>query len=110
MSLALLKHSLSYVDIGDLDSLSKSLKEIAREYYQQSCENLESSAASGRIEAQKYTLDQFPNGPGSLRQFWESGDEDRCALSEPDGDRLHYLEFPAAGLQRFRLPEHPGRN
>ena len=24
-------------------------------------------------------------------QFWESGDEDRCALSEPDGDRLHYL-------------------
>jgi two-component system nitrogen regulation sensor histidine kinase NtrY len=91
MSLALLKHSLSYVDIDDLDSLSKSLEGIAREFYQQSCEKLENSAASGGMEAQNYTPDQFQNGPGSLQQFWESGDEDRCALSEPNGDRLHYL-------------------
>ncbi len=91
MSLALLKHSLSYVAMDDLDLLSKSLEGIAREYYQQSCENLEKSAKSGLTEAQRYVPGMFSSGPASLQKFWESGDADRCALSGPDGDRLHYL-------------------
>jgi len=91
ISLALLKHSLSYVGTEDLDLLSKSLEEIAREYYQQSCGDLKKDAASGRIQAQVYASGRFSTGPASLQQFWESAEPDRCILSEPDGDRLHYL-------------------
>jgi two-component system nitrogen regulation sensor histidine kinase NtrY len=91
MSLALLRHSLSYIPTDDLDLLSKSLEGIAREYYQQSCDDLKKDAKSGKIDAQKYTSGQFSSAPPSLQQFWESGEPDRCVLSEPDGDQLYYL-------------------
>jgi two-component system nitrogen regulation sensor histidine kinase NtrY len=91
MSLALLKHSLSYASTDDLDRLSKSLENVGRAYYQQTCEDLKGDAESGRIEAQRFAPGRFSAGPPSLRQFWESGERDRCAPSEPEGDRVHYM-------------------
>ena len=91
LSWALLKHSLSYVATDDLDLLSKSLEGIAREYYQQSCEELKKAAEAGEIKAQIYSPEKFSDGPALLRQFWQDGEKDRCGLSAPAGDRLHYL-------------------
>jgi two-component system, NtrC family, nitrogen regulation sensor histidine kinase NtrY len=91
MSVALLKHSLSYVATDDLDLLSKSLERVAREYYRQSRDDLKEEAVSGRIVAQRFTPNRFSSGPSSLRQFWESGEKERYELSQPDGDRLNYL-------------------
>ncbi len=91
MSVALHKHSLSYIAMDKVDQLSKSLETIARQYYRQSCADLKEDASSGRIKPQSYAAEQIPAGMSPLRQFWESGDPDRCALSEPDGDRLNYL-------------------
>jgi two-component system, NtrC family, nitrogen regulation sensor histidine kinase NtrY len=91
MSVALLKHSLSYIATDDVDRLSRSLEKIAREYYRQSCADLKEEAASGRIEAQRFAPEQFSAGPAALRQFSESREADRCVLSEPSGDTLHYM-------------------
>jgi two-component system nitrogen regulation sensor histidine kinase NtrY len=90
ISVALLGHSLSYVATEDLDLLSRSLEEIAREYYHQSCQNLKDDAESGRLEPQRVVPDKLFSGQTQLRQFWESGESDRFVLSEPDGDRLNY--------------------
>ncbi len=91
VSAALLDRSLSYAVTNDLDRLSKSLEEIAREYYRQARENLREEVASGRLEPQYLDAAAMTSGPASWRQFWESSDPERFVLSEPDGDRLHYL-------------------
>ncbi len=91
MSVALIEHSLSYVGTKDLDLLSKSLQTTAREYYRQACESLKADAEKGRIEAQRFALDTFSRGPSSLQQFWDSKEPDRFELSQPYGERVHYL-------------------
>ena len=91
MSMTLLEHSLSYVATEDLDLLSKSLEGIAREYYRQSCEELKKEAASGSVEAQRFTPGESLSGPASLKQFWDSGEQERFVLSEPAGDQLNYM-------------------
>jgi two-component system nitrogen regulation sensor histidine kinase NtrY len=90
ISVALLKHSLSYVATEELDRLSESLKGIAREYYHQSCNDIKEDVESGRLEAQQIVHGRSLFEPASLRQFWESGEPNRFVLSEPDGDRLNY--------------------
>lgn len=91
ISAALLEHSLSYIATEDLDSLSKSLERIAREYYRQSREDLKEDAESGRLKPEKITPGKSLPESSPLRQFWESGESDRFVLSEPEGDRLDYL-------------------
>lgn len=91
MSTALINHSLSYIATDDLDQLSKSLEGVAREYYRQACNDLKEDAETGRIEAQRFTPDQFSLGPPSLKEFWQESKPDRFEVSEPDGDRLYYM-------------------
>lgn len=91
MSALLLEHSLSYVATDDLDRLSKSLEGIAREYYKQAREDLKAEVTSGRLAAQQFAAGTRTSWPVSLRQFWESRDDERFTLSEPEGDRLNYL-------------------
>ncbi len=91
MGITLLEHSLGNMATEHLDQLSKSLEKIAREYYQQSCDDLRKDAGSGRLEAQKFLPGVSQNEPAPWRQFWESGATDRFVLSEPDGERLYYL-------------------
>ncbi len=91
ISAALLDHSLSYIATKDLDSLSKSLERIAREYYRQSREDLKEDAEAGRLKADRIAPGSSLSESSPLRQFWESGETDRFLLSEPEGDRLDYL-------------------
>ncbi len=91
ISMALLEHSLSFVATDELDSLSKSLEGITREYYRQAREDLKADAEAGRIEAMRYAGSSKAGWPAYLQQFSESQDQERFVLSEPAGDRLNYL-------------------
>lgn len=91
MSATLLKYSLSYAATDDLAALSQSLEEVARNYYQQSREILKEDSLSGRLEAQKLNLSDLSDQQPVLKQFWESGDPERFARSDADGNRLLYM-------------------
>ena len=88
---ALLEQSLGFMTTDELDRVSKSLENIAREYYRQAREGLKADADAGRLEPRRYAADTRTNWPASLKQFWESPDSERFTLSEPEGDRLNYL-------------------
>jgi two-component system, NtrC family, nitrogen regulation sensor histidine kinase NtrY len=90
MSDALIKYSLSYAGTDDLDQLSKSLQEIARDYYRLACEDLKKEAAAGSLAPERFTR-SISKEPAYLRQFRESAETERFELSQPDGDRLYYL-------------------
>ncbi len=91
MSSLLLEYSLSYVATDDLDRLSKSLENVAREYYRQAREDLRADAAAGKLEARRFPAASRTNWPEPLQEFWDSPDTERFILSEPNGDRLDYL-------------------
>ena len=54
LTTSLLERSLSFATTEELDNLSKSLERTAREYYQQTKENLREDALAGRVPAQTY--------------------------------------------------------
>ncbi len=88
---ALLEQSLSFMTTDELDRASKSLENVAREYYRQAREGLKADAEAGRLEPERFAAGTRTDWPEVLRTFWESPDQERFTLSEPDGDRLNYL-------------------
>jgi hypothetical protein len=101
MSLALLGHSLSFIATEDIDRLSKSLENIAREYYRQSCEDLKRDALAELTPLSKWSSGELSTAPAELRQFQESEDKDRCVLGTPAGDRLDYMIRQDGGVWVF---------
>ena len=91
MSAALLNYSLSYAATEDISRLSQSLEDVARNYYRQSCEILKKDSVSGTIEARKWNPGELSDQQDSLKQFWESGEPERFARSQTNGDRLLYM-------------------
>ncbi len=88
---ALLEQSLGFMTTDELDRASKTLENIAREYYRQAREGLKVEAEAGRLEPERFAAGTRANWPEALRHFWESPDPERFTLSEPEGDRLNYL-------------------
>jgi two-component system, NtrC family, nitrogen regulation sensor histidine kinase NtrY len=91
ISVALIKHSLSYVGIDDLDAVSKSLQGVALDYYHQTQRDLKQEALSGRLQPERFSIGLISRGPAFLQQFQQSKEQEQFELSQPDGDRLHYL-------------------
>ena len=91
MGSALMQRSLAFVSTGDTGRLAASLEYVAREYYQQARERLKADAAAGGVEPQRLTAAARSDWPAWVLQFSESADPERFVLSEPSGDRLHYL-------------------
>jgi two-component system, NtrC family, nitrogen regulation sensor histidine kinase NtrY len=91
ISVALIEHSLSYIGIDDLDTLSKSLQGVALDYYRQSRQELKEDAESGRTKPERYAAQSISKAPAFLQQFWLSKEPERFELAQPDGDRLRYL-------------------
>src|SRR5438552_11871914 len=71
---------------ADLDEISQSLEKTGKELYQRAREALKSDAEAGRIVPKKYDASD-----PTVREFWESGEAERFALSGDGGDRLEYL-------------------
>src|SRR5690349_21240494 len=78
---SLLDRSLSYTTTKELDELSKSLELTAREFYQQARENLKAEAAAGRLSAVQYASAQKETWPANIREFRDSTEAERFALS-----------------------------
>lgn len=89
-SSALMERSLAFVSVADVDELAASLETLGREYYRQSREALSADAQSGLVEPQVLSPASRSEWPLWLQHFWESGESERFALSEPEGRSLHY--------------------
>lgn len=91
MGSALMQRSLAFVSTGDAVRLAASLEYVAREYYQQARDRLKADAISAAIEPERLAAAARPAWPAWVLQFSESTEAERFVLSEPSGDRLHYL-------------------
>jgi two-component system nitrogen regulation sensor histidine kinase NtrY len=88
---SLLDRSLTYSATKELDDLSKTLEQTAREFYQHTRQTLKADAASGRVPAERYTALEIEHWPNGIREFWDSGEAERFALSGTAGDHLEYM-------------------
>ena len=88
---SLLDRSLAFTTTKELDELSKSLEQTAREFYQQARENLKFDAATGRVSPVQYTAGQRETWPAAIKEFRESTEPERFASAGPSGERLDYL-------------------
>src|SRR5215831_12029268 len=87
---SLLDRSLAYTTTNELDELSKSLEQTAREFYQQTRQSLKADVSSGRISPFAYVAKEAESWPNAVREFWDSGETERFALSGAGGDHLDY--------------------
>src|SRR5215510_2933356 len=88
---SLLDRSLAFTTTKELDELSKSLEQTAREFYQQARENLKSDAATGRVSPVQYTAAQRETWPAPIKEFRDSTEAERFASAGRSGERLDYL-------------------
>src|SRR5438067_5896777 len=88
---SLLDRSLAYTATSELDALSKSLEQTAREFYQQARQTVKADAASGRLSPSHYAAAAKDEWPGDVREFFDSAEAERFALSGTGGNRLDYL-------------------
>jgi nitrogen fixation/metabolism regulation signal transduction histidine kinase len=88
---ALIERSLSYATTEELDRLSRSLEETAREFYQRSRQALKEDADSNRIPPHRYADAEAAKWPAPVLAFWDSGESERFSLSGPEGSYLDYM-------------------
>lgn len=88
---SLLERSLSYATTEELDKLSRSLEETAREFYQQARQSLKEDAEAGRVSPEHYPESSKEKWPASVAEFWDSAEPERFALSGSGGGHLNYL-------------------
>jgi two-component system nitrogen regulation sensor histidine kinase NtrY len=88
---SLLERSLSFATTGQLETLSRSLEEIGRRYYQQARELLRQEAAAGSLEHQTYAVADAAALPSDVRDFWESEEPERFSIAGDGGSRVDYF-------------------
>jgi nitrogen fixation/metabolism regulation signal transduction histidine kinase len=88
---SLLERSLSFATTEELDKLSRSLEETAREFYQQARQTLKEDALAGRVSPERYLESIREKWPATVAEFWDSAEPERFALSGPGGGHLNYL-------------------
>jgi nitrogen fixation/metabolism regulation signal transduction histidine kinase len=88
---ALLDRSLAYTTTKELDALSKSLEQTAREFYQQTRQSLKEDALAGRRPPTRYAVVARQEWPTAVAEFWESAEPERFVLSGQGDSHLEYL-------------------
>jgi len=87
-----------------LESISKSLEQTGREFYQRAREDLKRRADSGEIAPQKFEAAQRTAWPDSVKAFAESGDTEQFALVGNQGDTLEYVKLVPAPYAGGSVP------
>src|SRR5215468_6102907 len=95
---ALLDRSLASTPTKELDELSKSLEQTAREFYQQARQDLKEDANAGRRPPRHYDLRAKQQWPAAVAEFWESAEPERFVLSGEGDSHLEYLVRRADGV------------
>src|SRR5262249_1732744 len=88
---SLLDPILAYTTTQELDDLSKQLEQTAREFYLQARDTLKADAAAARVVPAHYTAGDKEKWPPAIKEFRDSTESERFALSGADGNRLDYL-------------------
>jgi nitrogen fixation/metabolism regulation signal transduction histidine kinase len=87
----LLERSLQYSTTVELDRLSRSLENTAKQFYQRERDALKEDALAGRSHATVYPSTDVSQWPEAVRSFWESGEAERFGVSGPGGERVDYM-------------------
>ena len=87
----LLDRSLRYATTGELDRLSRTLENTAKQFYQRERDALKQDALAGRARPAIHLLAHAPQWPDAIRSFWDSGEPERFAVSGSGGDRVDYM-------------------
>jgi two-component system, NtrC family, nitrogen regulation sensor histidine kinase NtrY len=87
----LLDRSLRYATTGDLDRLSRTLENTAKQFYQRERDALKQDALADRARPTMYPAADVSQWPESIRSFWESGEPERFGVSGAGGERLDYM-------------------
>jgi nitrogen fixation/metabolism regulation signal transduction histidine kinase len=88
---SLLEQSLNFSSTNQVDTLSKSLRRIGREFYQRAANDLKQKAQAGQAKPRKYVPQERGQWPAEVKDFAASGDAERLSLAGHEGDRLDYL-------------------
>ena len=87
----LLDRSLRYATTGELDRLSRTLENTAKQFYQRERDALKQDALAGRARPTMYPAAEASRWPESIRSFWESGEPERFGVSGASGERVDYM-------------------
>jgi two-component system nitrogen regulation sensor histidine kinase NtrY len=98
---SLLDRSLAHTTTKELDDLSKSLEQTAREFYQLARQDLKNDAIAGRLAPIQHTVRQQERWPQSVQEFWDSGESERFALSGSGGGHLDYFQRRDDGVSLY---------
>ena len=96
----LLDRSFQYATTGELDRLSRTLENAAKQFYQRERDALKQDALAGRTRPATYQAADASQWPEPVRSFWESGEAERFGVSGASGERVDYMR---------RVDEHGGR-
>jgi nitrogen fixation/metabolism regulation signal transduction histidine kinase len=88
---SLLDRSLALTTTKELDDLSRTLEQTAREFYQQAREALKSDVAAGRASPVRYAAGDESGWPPFVREFKDAEEPERFALAGDNGDRVDYI-------------------
>ena len=88
---SLLEQSLNFSSTNQVDTLSKSLRRIGREFYQRAADDLKQKAQAGQAKPRKYAPQERGQWPAEVKDFAASGETERLSLAGHEGDRLDYL-------------------
>lgn len=102
ISRSLLDRSLRYSSTLELDEVSRSLEQTARQYYQREREALRAQVP--QLKAEVFPEVERRLWPRDMEEFWESGQGERFVLGGDQGDTLYLLERVPAGVRRYRRP------
>jgi two-component system, NtrC family, nitrogen regulation sensor histidine kinase NtrY len=93
----LLDRSLRYATTTDLDRLSRTLENTAKQFYQRERDALKQDALAGRTPSTTYAPAHASQWPDAVRSFAESGEAERFGVSGPRGERLDYMRRSNVG-------------
>lgn len=101
---SLIEHSLKYSATDQLDAASRTMESAGREIYQRACDSLRRDAQSGRAGRTLYTAAGQEGWPSYVREFWESGEEERFSLASGAEDAIQYLVRRKDGVAAYASP------
>jgi nitrogen fixation/metabolism regulation signal transduction histidine kinase len=88
---SLLEYSLHFSAVGQLDEVSKSLRQSSLVYYQHMRDDLKHQAERGEIQPRKYASKDRASWPESVTAFAATGQPESFEPAGTEGDRLDYL-------------------
>jgi len=85
------QYLLDFSSTAQLQTISKSLEQTGREFYQRACEDLKRRALSGALPPVKFEAAHPAAWPEAVKNFAASGEAERFVSGGEQGNRLDYL-------------------